>query len=92
MHNGWVTAEYALLPYATSERKPRECVSDKRDSRNIEIQRFMGRSVRSVIHLQALEGHTLWIDCDVLQADGGTRTASISGAYSYPIGHPPLAA
>ncbi|MDR0756198.1 MAG: ribonuclease PH [Puniceicoccales bacterium] len=80
-HNGWITAEYALLPYATLERKPRECVSGKRDSRSVEIQRFIGRSMRAITHFHALEGHTLWIDCDVLQADGGTRTASVSGAY-----------
>lgn len=81
LHQGWVSAEYAMLPYATAERKMRECSANKRDTRSVEIQRLIGRSLRAVMDLTALEGYTLWIDCDVLQADGGTRTASISGAY-----------
>jgi ribonuclease PH len=78
---GWLTAEYSLLPYSTLDRKQREIAKGKPDGRNIEIQRLIGRSLRAVLDLQKLGPNTLWIDCDVLQADGGTRTASITGAY-----------
>lgn len=78
---GWLTAEYSLLPYSTLDRKPRDISRGKLDGRTVEIQRLIGRSLRAVVDLEKLEGMTLWIDCDVLQADGGTRTASISGAY-----------
>ena len=78
---GWLTAEYSMLPYSTLDRKPREISKGKPDGRNIEIQRLIGRSLRAVLDLQKLGQNTLWIDCDVLQADGGTRTASITGAY-----------
>ena len=70
-----------MLPYSTLDRKPREIAKGKADGRNIEIQRLIGRSLRAVIDLQKLGQNTLWLDCDVLQADGGTRTASITGAY-----------
>ena len=78
---GWLTAEYSMLPYSTHDRKPREISKGRPDGRNIEIQRLIGRSLRAVLDLQKLGQNTLWIDCDVLQADGGTRTASITGAY-----------
>ncbi|MGA2444337.1 MAG: ribonuclease PH [Opitutaceae bacterium] len=78
---GWLTAEYSMLPYSTLERKPRDITRGKLDGRTIEIQRLIGRSLRAVLDLQRLGENTLWIDCDVLQADGGTRTASITGAY-----------
>jgi ribonuclease PH len=78
---GWLTAEYSMLPYSTLDRKPREISKGKADGRNIEIQRLIGRSLRAVIDLQKLGQNTLWLDCDVLQADGGTRTAAITGAY-----------
>jgi ribonuclease PH len=78
---GWVTAEYSMLPYSTLDRKPRDIAKGKIDGRTVEIQRLIGRSLRAVLDLQKLGEHTLWIDCDVLQADGGTRTASITGAY-----------
>lgn len=78
---GWVTAEYSMLPYSTLERKPRDIVKGKIDGRTVEIQRLIGRSLRAVLDLKKLGEHTLWIDCDVLQADGGTRTASITGAF-----------
>ncbi|HTL66107.1 MAG TPA: ribonuclease PH [Lacunisphaera sp.] len=78
---GWLTAEYSMLPYSTLERKPRDIAKGKIDGRTVEIQRLIGRSLRAVIDLEKLGEHTLWIDCDVLQADGGTRTASITGAY-----------
>jgi ribonuclease PH len=77
---GWLTAEYSMLPYSTLERKPRDITKGKIDGRTVEIQRLIGRSLRAVLDLQKLGEHTLWIDCDVLQADGGTRTASITGA------------
>ncbi|MBX6422889.1 ribonuclease PH [Thermosulfurimonas sp. F29] len=76
---GWITAEYALLPRATETRTPREVFG--RRGRSQEIQRLIGRSLRSVVDLQALGERTLWVDCDVLQADGGTRTAAITGAF-----------
>lgn len=78
---GWVTAEYAMLPRATAERTPRESSRGRVAGRTHEIQRLVGRSLRSVVDLKQLGERTLWIDCDVLQADGGTRTASITGAY-----------
>ncbi len=77
---GWLTAEYSLLPYSTLDRKGRDISRGKLDGRTVEIQRLIGRSLRAVIDLQKMPGKTLWIDCDVLQADGGTRTASITGA------------
>src|SRR4051812_18698564 len=78
---GWLTAEYSMLPYSTLERKQRDSSKGKIDGRTIEIQRLIGRSLRAVVDLQKLGDNTLWIDCDVLQADGGTRTAAITGAY-----------
>jgi ribonuclease PH len=78
---GWVTAEYGMLPRATSTRTQREATSGKVGGRTQEIQRLIGRSLRSVTNLNALGERTIWIDCDVIQADGGTRTASITGAY-----------
>jgi len=77
---GWITAEYSMLPYSTQPRKPRDSSKGKVDGRSVEIQRLIGRSLRAVIDLDALGPRTLWVDCDVLQADGGTRTASITGA------------
>lgn len=76
---GWVTAEYAMLPGSTGTRKKRE--KGKPDGRSVEIQRLIGRSLRSVVDMEKLGERTIWIDCDVIQADGGTRTASITGAY-----------
>ncbi len=78
---GWLTAEYSMLPYSTLDRKPRDITKGKLDGRTVEIQRLIGRSLRAVLDLGKLGEHTLWIDCDVLQADGGTRTAAITGAY-----------
>ncbi len=78
---GWMSAEYSMLPYATLTRKQRPVSAGKQDGRSVEIQRLIGRSMRAVADLDKLAGHTLWIDCDVLQADGGTRTASINGAF-----------
>ncbi len=78
---GWLTAEYSMLPYSTLDRKPRDISKGKLDGRTVEIQRLIGRSLRAVLDLQKLGENTLWVDCDVLQADGGTRTASITGAY-----------
>jgi len=78
---GWATAEYAMLPRATPTRSRREVTRGKPSGRSSEIQRLIGRSLRAVLDLEAMAGHTLLIDCDVLQADGGTRTASITGAY-----------
>ena len=77
---GWITAEYSMLPYSTLDRKARDSSKGRIDGRSVEIQRLIGRSLRAVIDLDALGARTLWIDCDVLQADGGTRTASITGA------------
>ncbi len=77
---GWVTAEYSMLPYSTQGRKARDITKGKADGRSIEIQRLIGRSMRAAIDLERLGPRTLWLDCDVLQADGGTRTASITGA------------
>jgi ribonuclease PH len=80
VQGGWLTAEYNMLPYSTLQRKPRDISRGKLDGRSSEIQRLIGRSLRAVIDLKALGQRTLWIDCDVLRADGGTRTASITGA------------
>jgi len=77
---GWLTAEYSMLPYSTSPRKQRDSTRGKIDGRSTEIQRLIGRSLRAGIDLEGLGSRTLWVDCDVLQADGGTRTASITGA------------
>ena len=79
VEGGWVTAEYSMLPYSTHDRKQRDVNRGKLDGRSSEIQRLIGRSLRAVIDLKKLGKRTLWIDCDVLQADGGTRTASITG-------------
>jgi ribonuclease PH len=78
---GWVTAEYAMLPRATHTRSPREAAKGKQTGRTLEIQRLIGRSLRAVTDLPKLGERSIYIDCDVLQADGGTRTASITGAY-----------
>jgi len=77
---GWLTAEYSMLPYSTAPRKSRDSTRGKIDGRSTEIQRLIGRSLRAGIDLELLGSRTLWIDCDVLQADGGTRTAAITGA------------
>jgi ribonuclease PH len=78
---GWMTAEYSLLPASTGERVEREAAKGRQGGRTIEIQRLIGRALRSVCDFNALGERTLWLDCDVLQADGGTRCAAISGAY-----------
>ena len=78
---GWLTAEYSLLPASTGSRTSREASTGKQKGRTVEIQRLIGRSLRAVTDLEALGERTVWVDCDVLQADGGTRCASISGAY-----------
>lgn len=78
---GWLTAEYGMLPASTGQRKPRDATRGKLDGRTVEIQRLIGRSLRAVVDLEALGEATLWVDCDVLEADGGTRCASITGAY-----------
>jgi ribonuclease PH len=77
---GWLTAEYSMLPYSTNTRKPRDITKGRLDGRSTEIQRLIGRSLRAVVDLEKLGPRTMWIDCDVLQADGGTRTAAITGA------------
>src|ERR1700736_4341544 len=77
---GWLTAEYSMLPYSTTTRKPRDIVRGRVDGRSTEIQRLIGRSLRAVVDLEKLGSRTMWVDCDVLQADGGTRTAAITGA------------
>ncbi len=77
---GWLTAEYSMLPYSTNTRKPRDITKGRLDGRSSEIQRLIGRSLRAVVDLEKLGPRTMWIDCDVLQADGGTRTAAITGA------------
>ena len=79
--SGWVTAEYGMLPRATHRRSTREASTGKQGGRTLEIQRLIGRSLRSVVDLKALGEYTITVDCDVLQADGGTRTASITGGY-----------
>jgi ribonuclease PH len=78
---GWVTAEYGMLPRATSERTDREAAKGKQGGRTMEIQRLIGRSLRAAVNQELMGERTIWIDCDVIQADGGTRTASITGAY-----------
>jgi ribonuclease PH len=78
---GWVTAEYAMLPRATHERTPREAVKGRQGGRTLEIQRLVGRALRSVTDMTELGERTIWIDCDVIQADGGTRTAAITGSF-----------
>src|ERR1700690_4398626 len=78
---GWVTAEYGMLPASTGERKQRDATRGRQDGRTIEIQRLIGRSLRVVVDFKALGERTIYLDCDVLQADGGTRCASITGAY-----------
>ncbi|WP_461200167.1 ribonuclease PH [Anoxybacillus sp. TBDG-1] len=78
---GWITAEYAMIPRATEQRNIREASKGKLSGRTMEIQRLIGRVLRSVVDLQKLGEKTIWIDCDVIQADGGTRTASITGAF-----------
>jgi len=78
---GWITAEYSMLPRATAERTQRESSRGKVNGRTMEIQRLIGRALRAIVDLEALGEKTIWIDCDVIQADGGTRTASITGAF-----------
>src|SRR5699024_6362111 len=78
---GWITAEYAMLPRATQKRNIRESSKGKVTGRTMENQRLIGRALRAVIDLNTLGERTIWVDCDVIQADGGTRTASISGAF-----------
>jgi ribonuclease PH len=78
---GWVTAEYGMLPRATTDRTEREAAKGKQGGRTMEIQRLIGRSLRAAVNAEMLGERTVWIDCDVIQADGGTRTASITGAY-----------
>jgi len=80
-NQGWLTAEYGMLPRSTNTRTPREAARGKQSGRTLEIQRLIGRSLRTVTNLSLLGARTLWLDCDVLQADGGTRTASITGAF-----------
>jgi len=78
---GWITAEYSMLPYSTLQRKSRDSSKGKIDGRSQEIQRLIGRAMRATLDLEKLGQRTIWVDCDVLQADGGTRTAAITGAY-----------
>ena len=78
---GWLTAEYSMLPASTGQRTPREASQGKQKGRTVEIQRLIGRALRAVADMDALGERTLWLDCDVLQADGGTRCAAISGVY-----------
>ena len=78
---GWLTAEYSMLPASTGQRTPREASQGKQKGRTVEIQRLIGRAMRAVADMEALGERTLWLDCDVLQADGGTRCAAISGVY-----------
>jgi len=78
---GWLTAEYSMLPYSTLQRKQRDSAKGKIDGRSQEIQRLIGRSMRAAINLEKIGQRTVWVDCDVLQADGGTRTAAITGAF-----------
>jgi ribonuclease PH len=81
IEGGWTSAEYSMLPYSTLDRKRRDASKGRQDGRSIEIQRLIGRAIRAIIDLKKLPGFTIWLDCDVLRADGGTRTASITGAY-----------
>jgi ribonuclease PH len=78
---GWITAEYSMLPYSTLTRKQRDISKGKIDGRSQEIQRLIGRAMRAAVDLEKIGSRTIWVDCDVLQADGGTRTAAITGAY-----------
>ena len=78
---GWVTGEYGMLPRSTEDRTPREAARGKQSGRTLEIQRMIGRTLRAVTDLKALGDRTVWLDCDVIQADGGTRTASVTGAF-----------
>jgi len=78
---GWITAEYSMLPYSTLQRKQRDISRGKIDGRSQEIQRLIGRSIRAAVDLEKLGPRTVWVDCDVLQADGGTRTAAITGSF-----------
>ena len=78
---GWITAEYSMLPYSTLQRKPRDITKGRIDGRSQEIQRLIGRAMRAAVDLEKLGPRTVWVDCDVLQADGGTRTAAITGSY-----------
>ncbi|MFZ7119361.1 MAG: ribonuclease PH [Eubacteriaceae bacterium] len=80
-NKGWITAEYNMLPSSTATRKIRDSSRGRIDGRNMEIQRLIGRTLRSIVDLKKLGDRTIWIDCDVIQADGGTRTASITGAF-----------
>jgi len=80
-NKGWVTGEYGMLPRSTEERTPRESARGRQSGRTLEIQRMIGRSLRAVTDLKALGERTVWLDCDVIQADGGTRTASVTGAF-----------
>lgn len=77
---GWLTAEYSMLPYSTQPRKPRDIVKGRIDGRSVEIQRLIGRSLRAVVDLEKVGPRTIWVDCDVFQADGGTRTTAITGS------------
>ena len=81
VEGGWITAEYSMLPYSTLQRKPRDISKGRLDGRSSEIQRLIGRSMRAALDLQKLGARTICVDCDVLQADGGTRTAAITGAF-----------
>ena len=81
VEGGWITAEYSMLPYSTLTRKNRDSSVGKKEGRTYEIERLIGRALRAVADLSKIPGYTLWIDCDVLQADGGTRCAAITGAY-----------
>lgn len=81
LSSGWITAEYSMLPYSTLQRKQRDITKGKIDGRSQEIQRLIGRAMRAALDLEKLGQRTIWVDCDVLQADGGTRTAAITGAY-----------
>src|SRR5512143_3580419 len=78
---GWITSEYSMLPYSTLQRKQRDSTKGKIDGRSQEIQRLIGRAMRAAIDLDKLGSRTIWVDCDVLQADGGTRTAAITGSF-----------
>jgi ribonuclease PH len=78
--SGWITSEYAMIPRATSTRTPREATRGRQSGRTMEIQRLIGRSLRAVVNMEALGERTVWIDCDVIRADGGTRTASVTGS------------
>ncbi len=78
---GWVTAEYGMLPASTGDRKPRDATKGRADGRTVEIQRLIGRALRGIVDFEALGERTVWIDCDVLEADGGTRCAAITGGY-----------